>query len=152
MTETSPTYHAHPLGWDPAKDLDAPRQPFVAFTVEGNPIPKGRPRVMLRPGRRATAYTPATTKLWEAQVATAARLAMGGMDPAVGPVSLVLWFYRENRVRCDGDNIEKAASDSMSGIVWVDDYQVVDCEWHLRHDPARPRVEVTVWSVDEGEL
>jgi hypothetical protein len=44
-------------------------EPFrVAFTVEGNPLPKERPRVVLNNGTRPHGFTPRRTMEWEAAV------------------------------------------------------------------------------------
>ena len=122
----------------------------IHFTVYGNPIPKARPRVVVsRFNRRARAYTPVRTKQWEAEVAQAATLAMGNEEPHSGPVELTVWFYRGDKRRVDGDNCEKAIADSLNGIVWLDDQQVIDCHWYKRYDRHKPRAEVSVRLIDE---
>lgn len=120
----------------------------ITFTVPGNPIPKARPRVTIRPGQKPVAYTPARTKGWEALVADAARLAMGGREPVKGPVELTLRFYRQDARRVDGDNLTKAAMDALQGRVFENDDQVVACHWYKDLDRERPRVEVRVRELD----
>lgn len=121
----------------------------VAFVVQGNPIPKARPRVVLRGDKQTMAYTPQRTRNWEAWVNWQAKEAMRGRAPFEGPVSMTLKFYRKDRTRVDGDNLEKAVADALNGTVYLDDDQVVECHRYKRLDPAWPRVEVEVWEVEE---
>ena len=121
---------------------------MIRFVVEGNPIPKARPRVITtRTGTRA--YTPSRTKRWERLVAQAAARAMDGRPPLEGPVGVKLRFYRKDRRRVDGDNLEKSAADPLNGVVWLDDSQVVECHRYMGLDRERPRVEVEVWEVED---
>lgn len=137
MTERRTAYHA------------GPKPVEIRFTVTGNPIPKARARVTLRPGRRATAYTPGRTKAYEQEVALAARQAMGRRAPLAGPVGLELWLYRATMHRADADNMEKACTDAMNGIIYLDDAQIVECHRYKRLDRENPRAEVRVWEVTD---
>jgi Holliday junction resolvase RusA-like endonuclease len=139
------------LRWNGSRDRDGGGQMTqrVAFVVQGNPIPKARPRVVLREGQRPRAYTPRQTKAYEAEVAWAAKQAMRGRTPFAGPVGMTLKFYRATRARADGDNLEKAIADAMNGLVYLDDDQVVECHRYKRLDRQWPRVEVEVWEVEE---
>ena len=121
----------------------------VAFTVEGNPIPKERARVILRPGRRASAYTPDRTRAWEHEIAWMAGNVMGPRRPVAGPVELTLRIWRATAARADGDNIEKAVADACKGIIWQDDSQIVACHWTKAVDRNRPRVEIEVKEITE---
>lgn len=118
----------------------------IRFTVIGNPIPKAR-AVVTSHG----AYTPERTKSWEAQVKDAARLAMDGRPPLEGPVSVVLTFYRKTKHRVDGDNLTKAALDACTGVLWLDDDQVLDMFWRKRLDRDNPRAVVRVWELGDVE-
>jgi Holliday junction resolvase RusA-like endonuclease len=112
------------------------------FAVDGDVRGKGRPRFDPRSGR---AYTDQRTLAYEHAIMTAARLAMGGAQPVVGPVRVLATVYvavpksyskratadcLQGRVyptgRPDIDNTLKALMDSCNGIVWVDDAQVVE--------------------------
>ncbi len=148
MSERKATYQARPPSRQPATHGAGPGR-AVSFTVEGNPIPKERPRVILRPGRRATAYTPQRTRAWEGYVGDVARLAMAGRPPLTGPVELTLRIWRATAARADGDNILKGVSDALNGIVWEDDSQIVTCHWYKAIDRDRPRVEVLVEGLGE---
>ncbi len=114
----------------------------VTIEVEGPPVAKARPRVT----RRGITYTPARTREYEAQVALAARLAMGGHAPFNGPLFTVVevhlpvprsWSKKKQAAalagdllpttRPDLDNVVNAALDGCAGVVFLDDAQVVEC-------------------------
>ncbi len=96
------------------------------------------------------AHTPPHVKAWQGRVAWAARLAMQGNPPIIGPVSMRLVFVLANRRRVDLDNLNKAVSDSLNGICYVDDSQVVNL--HLvKHVMKKARPGVFV-EIRPGEL
>lgn len=116
---------------------------FVVFTVEGPPQGKGRPRFR-RAGNFVTTYTDQKTKTYEATIKAWAQRAMGSARPLEGPVAVDLYircsvpgsFSKRRREAClmneefptkrpDIDNSVKAVLDSMNGIVYKDDIQVV---------------------------
>ena len=111
----------------------------VSFTVEGNPIPKGRPRVT----RKGHAYTPRRTREWEECVGWQARMAWEG-PPVTGPLKLTMHFYRATAHRVDVDNMVKAVKDALNGIVYEDDSQVMVLTATKAIDRAAPRVTVIV--------
>jgi Holliday junction resolvase RusA-like endonuclease len=69
-----------------------------------------------------------------------------GMRPFAGPIAMYVHVYRARKVG-DLDNSAKVLADSLNGIAYQDDSQIV--EWHLwRHDDkANPRVEVEIRQV-----
>ena len=71
------------------------------FTVEGNPVPKARPRMVTKNGR-THAYTPKRSKTWEDEVGWAYRRACGPIFG--GSVTITLRFYRRTKRRVDLDN------------------------------------------------
>lgn len=113
----------------------------ISFTIPSNPVGKGR--------ARSTAsgihYTPAKTRNYEAFVKMLAVEAMLGDPPLTGACSVDIYvdvaipqsaskkkrdlmlrgFIRPTK-KPDNDNIEKAINDSMNGIVFVDDVQIVE--------------------------
>lgn len=92
----------------------------VSFTSSGEPVPKGRPRVV---GRRT--YTPLATVQAETVLGWAARKAMGGQPPLTGPLAVDLAFSTTRAaLRGDLDNLAKLVLDAMNKIVYVDDRQV----------------------------
>lgn len=115
----------------------------VTIWVPGHPKGKGRPRVG---GGRI--YTPPDTAREEKRVAAIASDAMqtAGLDPFVGPVSIVLvaryrippsWSkakqveargHKFSPGKPDLDNVLKLALDALNGVVFDDDAQVAMIE------------------------
>jgi Holliday junction resolvase RusA-like endonuclease len=115
----------------------------VTFTVDGDPVPKGRPRFARR-GQFVQTYTDAKTIDYETQVAMRARHAIGSTKPLEGALSVFLYMrytvpasYSKKRKeaclrgveypkRIDIDNVYKSITDAMNGIVYLDDSQIVE--------------------------
>lgn len=111
-----------------------------SFTVPGDPIPKGRPRVV-----HGHTYTDARTVAAEKRV-RAAFLA-GGFKPIRTPVRVELRFYRATARRCDWDNLAKLVCDALNGAAWDDDDQIVSAEVHKGIDRENPRTEVIIEAI-----
>ena len=115
----------------------------VTFTVDGDPVPKGRPRFARR-GQFVQTYTDAKTIDYETHVAMRARHAIGSTKPLEGALSVFLYLrytvpesYSKKRKeaclrgleypkRIDIDNVYKSVTDAMNGIVYLDDSQIVE--------------------------
>jgi len=114
-----------------------------SFTVETTPVAKGRPKFR-RIGNFVSTYSPKKTKDYETVIKDAATACMNGHEPLETPVWCLLTFcmpipkaYSKKRTKdCltgiekhlkkpDADNLAKAALDSMNGIVYKDDAQIV---------------------------
>jgi len=140
----------------------------MAFTVEfvafGVPVPKGRPRFSRR-GSHIHTYTPEKTKSWEAEVADAARDAMGSSAPVEWPVAVGIvvvlpiaksWSKKKTQEALEGrtlptnkqdlDNHAKSILDACNGILYTDDGQVVNLHVSKRYG-MHPCVEVTMIEV-----
>jgi len=109
-----------------------------SITVNGNPIPKGRPQFYM--GR---AVTPEATRNYEALVRSAAAICWQG-DPTTEPVRVELRFWRGDKRRCDIDNLIKAVLDALNGVVWEDDEQIIELLAYKNHNKSRPRVDIEV--------
>lgn len=122
---------------------------LVDVTLPGQPVSKGRPRL----GRGGT-YTPERTRQaereWRFQV-LAEKGVYGLPIPAAGPVSVSLWFYCATRRRRDLDNMVKLVLDSLNGVVWLDDSQVVQLDARMELGAAEPRTVLRVWALDEQQ-
>jgi len=115
----------------------------VTFTVDGDPVPKGRPRFARR-GQFVQTYTDAKTIDYETQVAIKARHAIGSTKPLESALTVFLYLrytvpasYSKKRKeaclmgveypkRIDIDNVYKSITDAMNGIVYLDDSQIVE--------------------------
>ena len=123
-------------------------QRICAFTVDRNPLPKQRPRVIKRKGK-SIAFTPRKTKQYETYVASLARKAMGDREPTTELVAVRLVFYRARRT-ADVDNLVKGCLDPMQGIIYKNDNQVVDLHAQWFRDKENPHAYVEVWEVTGG--
>lgn len=128
------------------------------ITVYGKPQGKGRPRYTTRAGH-AVAYTPASTKAYEAQIRQAWE-EQDGRDYGSAALALILTAYypppsrarkaeREAmlagkvpvRDKPDLDNIIKAVMDALNGRAYADDRQVTHIS-AARAYSSDPRVEI----------
>lgn len=89
------------------------------------------PRVVLAefvvPGIPVSAQAENRSKLaqWKAQVAAAAAVARGGAPLETGPCASTVTMYAIGGWKLDLDNMAKPILDAMTGVVWVDDRQLV---------------------------
>ena len=115
--------------------------PVVAFTVSGEPIPKGRPRA--KAGQRS--FTPKRTVEAEKRVQGAFHALHPGFRPLTGRLLLSASFYRATARHVDADNLAKLATDALNGVAYVDDEQIE--ELHVRRfygvgDQARTVIRI----------
>ena len=115
----------------------------TSFIVEGTPVAKGRPKFR-RINNFVSVYTPAKTRAYENEVGAIAKVAMGDQEPLETPVVVCVYismavpasFSKKRRQDCldkierplkkpDIDNVAKAITDAMNGIVYQDDCQIV---------------------------
>ena len=105
----------------------------VTFSVDGDPVPKGRPRFARR-GQFVQTYTDAKTIDYETQVAMKARQAIGASEPLKGALTVFLYlryaipasYTKKRKEACllgleypkkqDIDNVYKSITDAMQGI------------------------------------
>lgn len=113
---------------------------MIVFTVNGQPIPKARPRV----GKHST-YTPEKTAAWETAVGWAARMA--GAEPLTGDLSVTLLFRRKGIARADLDNLCKSALDGLNGIAFDDDAQIIELSARVAYKSTAPGVTISIEEV-----
>lgn len=121
----------------------------VMFTVVGKPEPAGSKKAFMRPGARFPVVVDdnAKSKPWKKTVATTALGAMMGRTLLTGPLALSLDFvvlrpkghFGTGRnadvvkdsappwpvVKPDVLKLARAVEDALTGVVWVDDAQIV---------------------------
>lgn len=136
------------------------------FSVEGDPVGKGRARSVTRRSKIRGSYiahvTPEKTRTYEAKVKTAAIEAMQGREIMGGPLFMSLCIYmpvptswsKKKRdaaligevmpiTKPDASNVLKAVEDAMNGVVYIDDSQITDLHVRKRYSAA-PRVDIII--------
>lgn len=112
--------------------------------VEPYPWPRSR---VSRAGRL---YLPRPYVAYRDLVAMHFRAAYRG-EPELGPVRLVLGFYRSTRRRADVDNLAKTIMDAGTEIVWHDDSQVLELHAQISYRKP-PSVEILAYRLLDREL
>lgn len=139
----------------------------VEFTIAGEPCGKGRPRFATINGY-AKAYTPKETATYENLVKLTYRMKYGltrfgdtqpllmcvkayySIPKSVSNKKRQLMLEKKIRPtkKPDWDNIGKIVADSLNGIAYRDDAQVVDA-FVRKYYSDKPRVEVTITDDDD---
>lgn len=130
----------------------------IQIEIPGNPVPKGRHRTT----KTGISYTPEKTRKWEQIARLIASDQMKGQDPMNGAISFIVSVYFDipkswpnwkkevaehegvaHTSRPDADNILKASSDALNGVVFCDDSQIYLCMVKKKYS-TKPRVEISV--------
>lgn len=116
----------------------------IAFTVEGVPVPKGRPRFGVRSGK-VYKYTPKETSSYEDRVKWRAREAVARHGWTIGKDDVCKLHVIVRRPYLlkggDADNIGKGIADACNKILYVDDCRVVHTTVEIRQsEKARAHV------------
>lgn len=134
----------------------------IRFTIPGDPVGKGRPRFSTA-GKFAKAYTPAKTVNYENLVKLEYERQCHGLafDQDVPLDMRITAYYSipqsvskrkrelmlDRKIRpmkkADWDNIGKIVCDSLNGIAYHDDVQIVDAQVRKFYGET-PRVVVTI--------
>ena len=111
-------------------DVSTGADPMLELEVLGQPIAQPRHRCS-----RGRMYIPANHQIhaYKASITLAGQLVMQGRRPLEGAVHVRVGFYLQAPKRpahkypsaSDIDNLEKAVFDSLNGIFWKDDRQIV---------------------------
>ena len=128
---------------------------YIEFTVDGEPVGKGRPRFT----RNGHAYTPEKTADYEQLVKLYFRNKYPDFKPFEKdiPLSVIIYahfpypknagktkrMYMIPTKKPDSDNIAKIICDSLNGIAYHDDSQIVELYICKRYS-ENPRVTVTI--------
>lgn len=131
---------------------------MIRLRVIGTPATKGSMRAFMRPGMRFPVVTSASghaLKAWEKAVREAAHQAAAGRAPYDGPVQLTAVFTVlrpasisvKKRPACtvkpDLDKLLRGVLDPLSGVVYVDDAQIISAQITKRYG-AVPGAEITI--------
>jgi len=113
-----------------------------AFTVPGQPVPKGRGRASVR-GGKVHIRTPEATVAYESTVRLIAATARPSGWPMRARYEVVVRAYR-GAARSDLDNLVKAASDALNTIAWADDSRVYRIDAEMSDGAEAPRLDVRI--------
>lgn len=135
---------------------------FCTIEIEGKPIGKARARVT----KTGIAFTPKKTANWESYARLKASEQMQSRVPTDKPVKLTVsafftpanswpkWKLEQankgviaHTAKPDLDNIVKICKDSLNGVVWADDAQVVRVEATKSYSDVE-RVLISVTELD----
>lgn len=124
------------------------RKSEMIFHIYGKPVPKGRPRAIVR-GRFATFYTPKRTREWETSVRQQIKEVMDKykmytMIPKPKAVYVDIVFDYTKSIRGDLDNLGKCVLDAMNQLVFEDDSQISTLHISKRKS-TKDEVVVMVW-------
>ncbi len=140
----------------------------VSFTVAGTPIPQGSIRAFMPKGWTRPILTSDNPKLklWRATVNIHAQSAMrcqcqdlAEKDVPV-KIRVMFWFRRPKSVKAsmsktskpDVDKLVRSVLDSLTGVVYTDDSQVVHVEAFKGYD-GKERVEISAETLENrGDL
>jgi len=137
---------------------------MLAFTSFGIAQPKGNHRAFFRPGMKAPLITDSnrSAKSWAQLVAQDASRALAetqGATLELGPVKLTAIFFlprpkklqkakhalADHTKKPDLDKLLRSILDALTGVLWLDDSQVVELSASKRYaELARPP-HVSVW-------
>jgi Holliday junction resolvase RusA-like endonuclease len=134
-----------------------PQATSISFTVLGHPEPQGSTRAFLMAGRPRVTSDNAKMKPWRQQVGwTALRARPGAQIFAAQhiPVKARFEFYLAPPIKMpkgrswpavkpDLDKLCRATFDALTGILWIDDGQVVDLA-AVKQYGLPERTEITV--------
>jgi crossover junction endodeoxyribonuclease RusA len=114
----------------------------LSFTIPGQPVPKGRPRL----GKGGNVFTPKKTRSYEYAVgmvaAAACAAARWNAQPPAKSYAVILRVFTVSARRQDLDNVTKCLLDGMNRVVYPDDSLVDELHVYRQLDKERPRVEV----------
>jgi Holliday junction resolvase RusA-like endonuclease len=102
-----------------------------------------------RTGRAGNHYLPKTYTAYRDLVSMHLRAAYRG-DPELGPIRVVLAFYRSTKRKADVDNLAKTILDAGNGIVWADDSQILELHAQISYR-SPPSVEILAYRLEDPD-
>lgn len=132
---------------------------MLTFTVYGDPQPQGSARAFVIGKRAVVTSDNPKLKGWRQNVAKAAQAALAPPRATIsGPVRVQADFFLKrpqklpkgrigHTVRPDSDKLVRGLLDSLTGVVWKDDAQVVEIharkQYHAEGDQPHATISIT---------
>lgn len=137
---------------------------MIELVVYGTPVPAGSKRAFTRPGGRVGVADTAEKRMkpWRAALQAAAGDAMHGRELLQGPLSLAVEFHLARpkghygvrglrpsapaypTVKPDTTKLLRGLEDSLTGIIWRDDAQIVSQAARKRYADGAEHVRIIV--------
>ena len=122
---------------------------MISFKVDITPVPKGRPRFW-----NGHAVSDPKTRKFEREFRLAAK-SHAPASPFAGPLHLTAIFNllkpkrpsKNYPSRGDLDNLLKSVSDSLNGLFWKDDTQLVSIDAAKKYADGQPWIYVSIQEV-----
>jgi Holliday junction resolvase RusA-like endonuclease len=70
-----------------------------------------------------------------------------GESPLHQDLKIKVNLYFDTHRRVDWDNFHKLSMDALTGVVWVDDSQIVEATVTKNYDKKDPRIEIAISEV-----
>lgn len=114
---------------------------FIRFEVEGEPVPKKRPRVV-----RGRTFTPPETVEYESRIGWAFKAAHPG-GFLEGPLKVTVRVSEASRRpqwQGDADNYSKSALDALNKLAWADDKEIEELHVYVNRHAASPGMDIEI--------
>ena len=69
-------------------------------------------------------------------------------QPLKGNVEIIIALYFGTKRKCDWDNFHKLSMDAMTGLVYVDDSQIIRATVEKFYEKGNGRIEIDVYELD----
>lgn len=115
---------------------------IIKIEIPIEPLPQPRARVT----RKGT-YQPAKIVKYKTAIKQAAMEKMKGSEPTEQAVKCIIKVYRKYKVTSrrygDLDNLYKAITDALNGVVYKDDSQIIKCVIE-KYQSAEMKIEIEI--------
>ena len=130
----------------------------MRFIVEGEPVPKGRPKFATR-GKFVHTYTPPKTRIATQEFQKQAK-PYAPKEPLQGPLKIMINFFKKKPTsykadalwtkKPDIDNLVKLVLDAMNKIFFKDDSQIVCLVSTKSFGEPRTEVQLEKWNINQN--
>lgn len=120
----------------------------INIVLEGQPLSTGHLYKVACRGKFPTVYMTADGKKLKESYQWQAKSQYRRQKPLQRELEVWITLYFGTKRKSDWDNFHKISMDALSGIVWVDDVQIIESHVSKRYDKKNPRIEVEVREIE----